>query len=61
MAYAMLNEKERRIADALMQDRRVSSAARIAGTNRLSVYRTIVRLRRHFAAAYAAWRKEGVF
>lgn len=54
-AVATLGEVEQRIVAALMRDARPQVAARIAGTNRQRVYRTIAKLREVLAPAHELW------
>lgn len=55
-AVATLGEVEQRIVAALMRDARPQVAARIAGTNRQRVYRTIAKLRTALKPAHEMWK-----
>lgn len=54
---ATLGEVEQRVVAALMRDARPQVAARIAGTNRQRVYRTIAKLREILAPAHELWKQ----
>lgn len=53
---ATLGEVEQRVVAALMRDARPQVAARIAGTNRQRVYRTIAKLRTALKPAHEMWK-----
>ena len=55
-AVATLGEVEQRVVAALMRDARPQVAARIAGTNRQRVYRTIAKLRTALKPAHEMWK-----
>jgi len=56
-AVATLCEVEQRVVAALMRDARPQVSARIAGTNRQRVYRTIAKLREILAPAHELWKQ----
>lgn len=53
--FSTLNDVEKGIVLALAKDFRPQVAARIAGTNRMRVYRTIEKLRKLLATAHSLW------
>ena len=53
--FSTLNAVEQGIALALAKDFRPQVAARMAGTNRMRVYRTIAKLRKLLATAHSLW------
>lgn len=53
--FSSLNNIEKGIVVALAKDYRPQIAARIAGTNRMRVYRTIEKLRKLLATAHSLW------
>ena len=55
-AVATLCEVEQRVVAALMRDARPQVAARIAGTNRQRVYRTMAKLRSKLKPAHEMWK-----
>ena len=52
---ATLDSIEQKVVAALMKDMRPQVAARMAGTNRMRVYRTMEKLRKHLATAHSLW------
>lgn len=60
LAYDAQTEKDKKVIDALLVDKRPQVAARIAGTNRQNVYRVIWRFRDDLVAAYLAWQLRDV-
>ena len=52
---ATLDSTEQKVVAALLKDMRPQVAARMAGTNRMRVYRTMEKLRKLLATAHSLW------
>ena len=52
---ATLDSTEQNVVAALLKDMRPQVAARMAGTNRMRVYRTMEKLRKLLATAHSLW------